>query len=342
MKLYTLKIESIKEETSNCITLCFKQPGLRKIKYLAGQYLTLSLRINGRKYQRPYSLSSSPSIDSLLEVTIKRMQKGLVSNYIHDDLKVGNLIEVMEPLGNFCYTHNINDDTIYFWGAGSGITPLISIIKEVLATFPKIKIHLIYINKNAESIIFSETLNQLLVLYPSVFSITHFFTQLNVGTKLPNVIHAKINKQFIVELLKNITVNNKHYICGPIELKNVIKETLSELGILSSNIFSEDFNLAINPKDFDNIKTQKIILNFNNTNIEFEVTKGKSVLEGALDSGIELPYSCQTGNCSTCKGTLKSGELKMLGLSKERNDIKIGEYLLCCSYPLTDNVYIEI
>ena len=342
MKLYTLKIESIKEETADSITLCFKQPGLRKIKYLAGQYLTLSFRINGRKYLRPYSLSSSPSTDSLLEVTIKRIQNGLVSNYIHDNLQVGNLIEVMEPLGDFCYTQNFNDDTIYFWGAGSGITPLISIIKEILATFPKIKIHLIYGNKNAESIILSETLNQLLVLYPSVFTITHFFSQLNVDSKLPNVFHGKINKQFIVELLKNNSVNNKHYICGPIELKNMIKETLSEMGILSSNIFSEDFKLAINSNDFENIKTQKIILNFHNTNIEVEVTKGKSVLEGALDAGIELPYSCQTGNCSTCKGTLKSGELKMLGLSNERNDIKSGDYLLCCSYPLTDNVFIEI
>ena len=342
MKLYTLKIESIKEETTDSITLCFKQPSLRKVKYIAGQYLTLSFIINGRKYLRPYSLSSAPSIDSLLEVTIKRMQNGLVSNHILDTLKVGNLIEVMEPQGNFCYTHNSNDDTIYFWGAGSGITPLISIIKEILATFPKIKIHLIYGNKNTESIIFSETINQLLILYPSVFKLTHFFTQLKDEPKLPNVIHGKINKQFIIELLKNNSVNNKHYICGPIALKDMIKETLNDLNIISSNVFSEDFKLALNPNDFENIKTQKIKINFHNNNIEVEVAKGKSILEGALDAGLELPYSCQTGNCSKCKGVLKSGELKMLGLSKDRLDIKNGEYLLCCSYPLTDNVYIEI
>ncbi len=342
MKLYTLKIESIKKETAESITLCFKQPGLRKIKYLSGQYLTLSFRINGRKYLRPYSLSSAPSIDSFLEVTIKRLQDGIVSNHILDNLQVGNLIEVMEPQGDFCYTPNNNDDKIYFWGVGSGITPLLSIIKEILATFPSLKIHLIYGNKNPESTIFFETINQLNELYPSAFTITHFYSQLDVENKLPNVFQGRINKQFILELLKNNSVNSKHYICGPMSLKDMIKETLSELNISSRNVFSEDFELVINPKDFENISTREIKINFHNNNTLVEVAKGKSILEAALDAGIELQYSCQTGNCSTCKGILKSGELKMLGLSKDRIDIKNGEYLLCCSYPLTDNVYIEI
>ena len=333
MKLYTLKIESIKKETAESITLCFKQPGLRKIKYLSGQYLTLSFRINGRKYLRPYSLSSAPSIDSFLEVTIKRLQDGIVSNHILDNLQVGNLIEVMEPQGDFCYTPNNNDDKIYFWGVGSGITPLLSIIKEILATFPSLKIHLIYGNKNPESTIFFETINQLNELYPSAFTITHFYSQLDVENKLPNVFQGRINKQFILELLKNNSVNSKHYICGPMSLKDMIKETLSELNISSRNVFSEDF---------ENISTREIKINFHNNNTLVEVAKGKSILEAALDAGIELQYSCQTGNCSTCKGILKSGELKMLGLSKDRIDIKNGEYLLCCSYPLTDNVYIEI
>ncbi|MFM9826980.1 FAD-binding oxidoreductase [Flavobacterium sp.] len=342
MKLYTLKIESIKNETPDSITLCFKQPGLRKIKYLSGQYLTLSFRINGRKYLRPYSLSSAPSIDSYIEVTIKRLQNGIVSNHILDNLQVGNLIEVMEPQGNFCYIPNNNDDEIYFWGVGSGITPLLSIIKEILATFPLLKIHLIYGNKNPESTIFLETINQLKVLYPSVFTITYFFSQLDVKNKQPNVFQGRINEQFILELLKNNSVNSKHYICGPMSLKDMIKETLNELNISSPNVFSEDFELVINPKDFENINTQEIKINFQNNNTLVEVAKGKSVLEAALDAGIDLPYSCQTGNCSTCKGTLKSGELKMLGLSKDHIDIKNGEYLLCCSYPMTDNVYIEI
>src|SRR6187402_2563553 len=136
MKNYTLKVHSIKRETKDTITLCFKQPGLKKIKYQAGQYLTLSFRINGRKYIRPYYFSSAPSADSFLETTIKRIPNGIFSNYVHDAIRVGDMVEVMEPMGDFVHSHDESFNQIYFWGVGSGITPLISIIKEVLLSNP--------------------------------------------------------------------------------------------------------------------------------------------------------------------------------------------------------------
>lgn len=119
MKNYTLKVHDIKKETKDTITICFKQPGLKKIKYHAGQYLTLSTRINGRKYTRPYSFSSAPSVDSFLETTIKRVPNGIFSNHIHDTLQVGDIVEVMEPMGDFVYTHDEFFNSIYFWGVGS-------------------------------------------------------------------------------------------------------------------------------------------------------------------------------------------------------------------------------
>jgi len=343
MKKYSLKVYSIRKETSDTVTLCFKQPGLKKIKYEAGQYLTLSARINGRKYSRPYSFSSAPSCDSLLEVTIKRVPGGVFSNYIHDVMQIEDIIEVMEPMGDFVYQHDEKCDTVFFWGTGSGITPLISIMKEILASDSKLKVNLIYGNKNFESTIFLELIEEMIDKHADSLQVWYLHSQHREDQNHHLVKSGRINKEFIYDLLKNIDLKTtKHYICGPNDLKSTIKETLSVLNCPDDNIFSEDFELVKNPKDFEDIDTHNVNVYFQGINSTVAVEKGKSVLEAALDLGIELPYSCQTGSCNTCKSKLKTGALRMIGLSKERNDLDIDDYLLCCSYPLTNNVSVEI
>lgn len=343
MKNYTLKVQEIRRETADTITLCFKQPGLRKIKYQAGQYLTLQLRINGRKYSRPYSFSSAPAADTLLETTIKQVPNGIVSNYIQDCVQIGDVIEVMEPMGNFVFDNQEGIDTIYFWGVGSGITPLISLIKEILYTKPLIKIHLVYGNRNFRTTIFSVLIDELTKTHPDTFSFTHFHTQSGMNQDSSFLKKGRIHKDFILDLVQTSEVaKTMHYICGPTDLKNTIKETLVFLKYPTENVFSEDFELVKDPKDFEDILNRKVRIRFEGKEHEVEVSKGKSVLESALDAGIELPYSCQTGNCSTCKGKLKTGELRMIGLAKERTDLLPDEYLLCCSHPLADTVCIEI
>ena len=177
MKQYTLTIQDIRKETEDAITFCFKQPGLRKIKYQAGQYITLILRINDRKYARPYSFSSAPSVDTAIEVTVKRVLDGIVSNYINEELKAGNVVEVMEPMGDFIFNAINPESEIYLWGVGSGITPLYSLTKEILNTQPNTKIHLVYGNKNSSSTIFLEQLVQLQEKYNSNFKLSNFYSQ---------------------------------------------------------------------------------------------------------------------------------------------------------------------
>jgi ring-1,2-phenylacetyl-CoA epoxidase subunit PaaE len=343
MKNYTLKIHDIKNETKDTITICFKQPGLKKIKYQAGQYLTLSFRINGRKYTRPYSFSSAPSTDAFLETTIKRVPNGMFSNYVHDTVRVGDIVEVMEPMGDFVHIHNESFRQIYFWGVGSGITPLISIIKEVLILNPLLQVNLIYGNKNFESTIFLDLINGLLKQYPEKLKVWHFHTLYNHDEKHHFVKSGRINKEFILDLLQDADVEQtKHYICGPIDLKTTIKEALDTLKCPNENIFSEDFELHKNPKDFEDIFTHDVNIYFQGEDRVVAVEKGKSILEAALDAGIELPYSCQTGSCNTCKGKLIAGELRMIGLSKERDDLETQDYLLCCSYPLSEGICVEL
>ena len=342
MNNYTLKVQEVRRETDDTVTLCFKQPGLKKIKYVSGQYLTLQFRINGRRHLRPYSFSSTPKIDSTLDVTVKRVQGGIVSNYINVTVKVDDLIEVQEPLGNFVFEYDQLIKSVVFWGVGSGITPLFSMIKQLLVTEPLISVYLVYGNKSKTSVIFYDQLEKLKQIYQGRFKIYYFYTKEESYDNNLDQYQGRINENFVLNLMNNIEARTRHYICGPAGLKNTINESLNKHFVNPNDIFSEDFELVKDPEDFKDVSDQEICLNFEGNENKIVIKKGSSVLEGALEIGLELPYSCQTGNCSNCKATLKSGKIKMIGLGKARTDLNVNEYLLCCSYPMTKDVCIEI
>jgi len=341
---YTLKVAEIRKETVDTVTLCFKQPGLKKIKYTAGQYLTLIFRINGRRYIRPYSFSSCFGVDSFIEVTIKRVVNGIVSNHVIDAVKEGDSIEVMPPMGDFTFDSTKGYTSVYLWGVGSGITPLIAIAKHILNYEEGVSVNLIYGNRNNESTIFLNQIAALETKFADRFFVKHFHTRLVVDENNPYVIKGRIDDEKAASILgENTNLENAaHYICGPAGLKESVKKALALKNIDADRIYSEDFELVKDPKDFEDVFSQTINLNFNGRQFELEVVKGQSILEAALNADIELPYSCQTGNCSTCKGKLVSGGSRMIGLDKKREDLAADEYLLCCTYPLTDNVHIEL
>jgi ring-1,2-phenylacetyl-CoA epoxidase subunit PaaE len=344
VKQFTLTIQEIRKETEDTVTICFKQPGLRKIKYQAGQYITLILRINGRKFARPYSFSSAPSVDAALEVTVKRVPNGIVSNYINTELKVGDVLEVLEPMGDFTYDNLSSKQTIFLWGVGSGITPLFSIIKEALHAQSGKCIYLIFGNKNPEFTIFRERLNLLKHEHPSVFYLTNFYSKLD-KTDLSSDIHkGRISSEFVTSFVTRLSnvKESVHYVCGPKGLKDSINKSLLELEVPSSAIFVEEFELVIDSKEFEGVQDSTVTVNFHGELNEIFVPKGRSILDVALDNDIDIPYSCQTGNCNSCRVKLKKGQLKTLGITKEREDLAQDEFLLCCSYPLVSEVSIEV
>ncbi|KQS93210.1 ferredoxin--NADP reductase [Chryseobacterium sp. Leaf394] len=341
---YTLKVIEIKRETEDTVTLCFKQPALRKIKYIAGQYITLIVRINGRRFLRPYSFSSCFGIDQHIEITVKRVPHGIVSNHIVDVVKVGDSIEVLPPMGDFVLGEKPAQNNIFLWGIGSGITPLISIAKFVLYNNDSQNIHLTYGNRNFESTIFLDAIENLKKQFPNRFHVKYFHTKFEVNKNFPNVIEGRIDQRKVASIMNGgISAQDQlHFICGPFGLKESVKKALKSLDINEDYIFSEDFEIVKDPKDFENIYTQTVNLDFEGKITQIEVVKGQSILEACLNANLELPYSCQTGNCSTCKGVLQSGEIKMIGLTKERTDLSESEFLLCCSHPLDNEVLIKI
>lgn len=345
MNKFSLKVIDIKKETSDSCTIYFKQPGLRKIRYLAGQYLTLILRINGRLFYRPYSFSSAPAVDDFLGITVKRIQNGVVSNFIHENLKIGDVVEVLEPMGDFVCNRLLRPQNIFLWGVGSGITPLYSILKEKLGEDVQSisKVHLVYGNKNQESAIFYEQIKSLQLMFPDTFRVTNFYSDDNSIIECESIRKGRINSDFIIDLVsRNMSNESVHFICGPSSLKELIINTLNGLNIDNSSIFTEEFKLAINSKDLSSVQNSEVKIFFRGVSSKITVLRGRTILDAALDSGIELPYSCQTGSCSTCKGILKEGHLKMIGLNNKRDDLKQNEFLLCCSYPESKQVKIEV
>jgi ring-1,2-phenylacetyl-CoA epoxidase subunit PaaE len=339
---YTLKVFDRREETKDTTTIIFKQPSLKKIKYLAGQYITLIFRINGRKYSRPYSFSSAPNVDGYLEVTVKRTPGGVISNHICDKVQVGDVIEAMAPMGDFIVPESVlqSNDPVILWGAGSGITPLFSIAKYLLAQDANRKITLVYGNRTFESVIFKNQLEKLQSDFSEKFSVLHVHTQLVVEESQPYLIQGRIDRDRAVAIMKDVSANSFHYICGPVGLKESVKSALNYLTINPDNIFSEDFELVKNEKDFEDVITRSVKIIKDGRVVTLEVTKGKSILEAGLDAMLDINYSCQTGNCSMCKGKIVTGYVKQL--VKKHVDLLEDEYQLCCTYPLTDDVEVSI
>ncbi|WP_295768790.1 FAD-binding oxidoreductase [uncultured Mucilaginibacter sp.] len=344
MRTYTLKVIGLKQETVDTLTVVFKQPGLKKIKYKAGQYLTLIIKVNNRRYIRPYSFSSAPGVEKDLEITVKRVQGGVVSNHILDKVQIGDIIEVIEPMGKFVLPEefSILRPHIVLWGAGSGITPLISIAKYALHAFGTYKVTLVYGNRNSESVIFADKLAELSRLFPDRLKIWNFHTQLIVEDSNPYVVQGRINPQIVLDMMNNheVLTDAFHYICGPIGLKQSVKTELSKFNIDERLIHSEDFELQIDPEQLSEVRTQKVIIEKDGIQNLIEVVKGKSLLEAGLDSSLDLPYSCQTGSCFICKGRLKGGKVKTISSDEGIADLNEDELLLCCSFPVSDDVYI--
>jgi ring-1,2-phenylacetyl-CoA epoxidase subunit PaaE len=246
-------------------------------------------------------------------------------------------------MGDFIYDAKDFEFTIYMWGVGSGITPLYSLIKEIIKTRPCTKIVLVYGNKYKETTIFSNQLIELQETYKSNFKLYNFFSQEKVLDEKEGFV-GRISSCFVLDLVSQNTKCKEtlHYICGPSGLKETVKNALIELSIPLSSIFLEDFELVIDPKELECVEDCRVEVDFQGVLSEIFVPKGKTILDIALDNNIEIPYSCQTGNCNTCKAELKYGQLKMIGLNEERKNLAQNEFLLCCSYPLTNLVSLKL
>lgn len=350
-----LRVREIVQETDDAVSIVFEQPE-PKIKYKPGQYLTLSPVIGGKKIRRAYSLCSSPLTDAYPAVTVKRVEGGLVSNYLNNTLKPGDTLEVMSPLGNFVVEPEEGRNRhLILIGGGSGITPLLSIAKSILFAEPESQISLIYANRNEHSIIFHQQLQELEKTYANRFRITHVLDQAPVSWECPTgLLKPEMLKQLLEQLPRSAPEQTEYYLCGPEGMMENVLKTFQELQIPKERVHKESFLPGTAQKipggadpvaaaGDDVLQARMVTIILDGEEYKFMVNPEKTILETGLEQDIDMPYSCQSGLCTACRGKCLSGKVKLDesdGLSD--GELEEGYVLPCVGHPLTDDVVIEI
>ncbi|WP_406683495.1 ferredoxin--NADP reductase [Seonamhaeicola sp. MEBiC1930] len=340
-----LEIKDIIKETEDAVSVSFKNGNFfKKLKYKPGQFLTIKVPIEGVVYKRAYSFSSNPFTDKDLKITIKRVEKGLVSNYVHDFIKVGDKLEVDNPAGSFHINPNKSSQKQYvLFAGGSGVTPMFSIIKSVLTEEKASKILLVYANQNLDSIIFHDELKSLEQAYPEKFAVEHILSKCencNDNYHSGLVTHELMNTIFSKH---NLAYDDHAYmICGPFGYMEKIKEILKDNGIGREKIKLEVFKapeVKVSGKEL----MSNVMLKYKGEKHMLKVRGDKTILNQAMSNNIVIPYSCRSGMCSSCKAKCVEGEVKMTdGHFLTDEDVESGSILTCITYPLTEEVVIEI
>jgi len=345
-KFHSLKIKEIKKETSDTVSIVFDIPSELKtdFKYIAGQYVTIKKEISGDELRRAYSICSAPNSGEL-RIAIKAVDNGTFSVFANTILEEGDVLEVSIPMGKFILeTASTNTKNYLGIAAGSGITPIMAMVKAVLTEEPKSTFHLFYGNKTEADTIFKAEINQLLNKFPTQFKVQYIFSREKNGSTL----FGRIDKGNLNFTLKNNFKNTSFdaaFLCGPLEMIDVAKETLIENGLDEKNIHFELFTEPISPKNethqtFEG--TCEITIMLDDEETTFSMDSKNTILASALKEGLDAPYSCQGGICSSCLAKVTEGKVVM-----EKNsilsdaEIKDGFILTCQSHPTTQKITID-
>lgn len=340
-----LLVKEIVKETNDAVSICFKNGNVfKKLKYKPGQFLTIHVPIDKVVHKRAYSFSSNPYTDKDLKITIKRVEKGLVSNFVHDYLKTGDKLEVDDPAGSFYVepTSNVKKQYVLFAG-GSGVTPMFSIVKSVLTTEKDSQVLLIYANRDIESIIFHDDIEHLEKAYPNNFSVEHIIS--SNKEDYDNYHSGLASKELINSIFSKHALSYEDHvymICGPFGYMEKIKDVLKGNGISREKIKIEVFKspeIKVTGKDL----LSDVTLKFDGKEYQLKVKGDKSILQQAMSDNIVVPYSCRSGMCSTCKAKCISGEINMTeGHILPETDVENGAILTCISYPASEKIVVEI
>lgn len=353
-RYYNLKVDKIKRETNDAITIFFENPESGLPDYNSGQFLTLIVPVGGNELRRSYSLCSTPYADKQMAVTVKRIKDGLVSNHLNDNLKEGDVLKVMEPMGVFTTNYNINSFRhLILIGGGSGITPLMSILRSALIKEPNTLVSLIYANRDEESIIFRDDLGRFEADYGDRLTIKHILDNPSEGWEgHSGLVSEELLKKVLAELPERDDEFTEYFLCGPSGMMELVRATLNNLEINKKNIHQESFvskssNPLNNKTQEEQTSTgrsaQEVTIVLDGEEHSFTVESEETILEAGLDRDIDMPFSCQSGLCTACRGRLVSGKVEMdesEGLSDK--EIEDGYVLCCVGHPMTDNVKIEI
>lgn len=350
---HPLTVKEVRRETADCVSVLFEVPlSLEKdFAFKQGQSLTMRVILNGEEVRRTYSLCSCP-LDEEWRVAIKKVEGGLFSSYANELLKPGDQLDVMEPVGNFYTELDPSHKKNYLaFAAGSGITPVISIIKTTLAKEPGSNFTLVYGNRSQKSIIFFEELEGLKNTYMDRFNLIHILSRERMDATI-NSGRIDPDKLKALDKLVDYSSTDEFFICGPEEMIFCIKDFLEANGIDKKKIHFELFTSPGEKKRVASSKKQvvsggpqsKITVKLDGRSFDFDLslTSDTPILDAALAQGADLPYACKGGMCCTCKARLLEGEVSMdVHWGLEEEEIEKGFILTCQSHPKTERVVVD-
>lgn len=352
-KFHSIKVLDVYKETKDCSVVSFEIPDDMKaeFKYSQGQHLTLKALIDGIEVRRSYSLCSSP-IEDKWKVAIKKINGGLFSAYVHENLKKGDILDIMPPNGVFNTPINPEKAKNYIvFAAGSGITPILSIIKTHLALEPKSTFKLFYLNRSVKSIIFKEEIEQLKNRYFGRLEIFHFLTKEHRSIELLNGRFTKEKLQILTDKIIDVPSVDECFICGPEEMIFLIKDELMAAGLSKDKIHFELFNTG--NSEADKARVNKILeKKVEGTDVTI-IDGGKefhfimeddydNILDGALAAGADLPFACKGGVCSTCRCKVIEGTVEMkVNYALDENEVAKNYILSCQAVPTSQKVVVD-
>lgn len=351
---YQLKINKITENTPEAKTISLEIPAelKEKFKYRAGQYITVELEVSGKKLRRSYSLSSAPHEEDF-SFTVKKVEGGEVSPILVDGLAVGDQLKVSRPEGKFTMEFLPEAKrSHYFFAAGSGITPVISLIKSCLLEEPMSEVFLLYCNRNPQSVIFSEDLQKMEADHQGQFFVNKTFTRTGKGVfsrlfgKSDNKTEdwkGRIDSKLVDRFLDARPGRRKEkhfFVCGPGSMIKTVVNHLEKLDYPSNCIHKEYFTVDdASKKDVVAVDGARVKVELHGEWIEVDVPKGKSILAQLQDEGHDPPYSCTSGVCSSCMAKLISGKVEMeTCLALDDSEVEEGYILTCQAQPVSEKV----
>ncbi len=350
--LYKIKVKEIIKETADCVSVSFHIPDdlQSEFEYKSGQYLALETEIDGEKVRRSYSLCSAP-FEKEWKVAIKKVANGKFSTYANETMTDGEELSIMSPTGGFALDPNKESENHYVaYGAGSGITPILSMIKTVMHEEPKSRFTLFYGNRNFDSIIFREEIEALKNVYLERLSVHHILSQEKLGSPLFfGRIDAQKCKKFGQVFYDPANVAG-YYLCGPAQMIFAVKDQLIEQDVEADKIHFELFNtsdITIEKKaekqSFDSSAESMVTLILDGESFDMPLDYGgASILDAALAAGADLPYACKGGVCSTCKAKVTHGGTTMdINYALEPDEVEKGFVLTCQAHPRTEKVTVN-
>lgn len=351
LHFHKLAIKSIRSETSDCVSIAFTIPDELKNDFVfkQGQNITIKSIIDGEEIRRSYSICSSP-FENELRIAIKKVYNGAFSSLANDVLKQGDVLEVLTPSGSFYTELDLSQKKNYvFFAAGSGITPVISIIKTVLFVEPESQVTLVFGNKTVSSIIFKEELEALKDKYLRRFRMYHILSRERTEA---DINYGRIDKEKCRQFSRLIDFNfvDEVFICGPEPMIFTVKEFLKNIRTDKKKIHFELFTTPSGKhiKIYKPEKTQQesgsdITVKFDGRSFDFNLDyNSNNILDAALAQGADLPFSCKGGICTTCKAKLIEGNIEMeVNYGLEEEEVEAGFILTCQSHPRSEKVVVD-